>query len=68
MVRMILNLMTLEEDLKNIHLYMDHLARNISGFDNDPAATNLRDRLKIMEIHLNEAISEWPQLGLAPTL
>jgi len=64
MVKMILNLMALEEGLKNIHHYIDHLVGRFPGVENDPAVINLCDRLKTMEIRLHEVISQWPQLGL----
>lgn len=64
MLKMILNLMALEEGLKNVHHYLDHLAGNIPGFENDPVVINLRDRLQIMEFRLHEALSQWPQLGM----
>ncbi len=63
MVNMILNLMALEEDLKDIHHYMDRLAGKFPGVENDPTIINLCDRLKIMEVRLHEALSQWPQLG-----
>ncbi len=64
MVRMIVNLMTLEEDLKNVHHCLDSLAGNLPGFVEEPEAANLRDRLQVMETRLQEAISQWPQLGM----
>jgi hypothetical protein len=64
MVRMIVNLMTLEQDIKNVHHYLDHLAGNLPGFVEEPAAVNLRDRVQIMEVRVQEALSQWPHLGM----
>ncbi|MBM4294838.1 MAG: hypothetical protein FJ126_08055 [Deltaproteobacteria bacterium] len=64
MVRMIINLVTLEEDLKNIHHYVDHLAPEVPGRHDNPAVADLKDRLNNMEIRLHEAIRQWPQLGM----
>lgn len=64
MVRMIINLVTLEEDLKNIHHYVDHLAQEVPGLHDNPAVAGLKDRLNNVEIRLHEAIRQWPQLGM----
>lgn len=64
MVKMILNLMALEEGLNNINHYMDHLGGKFPEFGNDPLVANIKDRLQIMEVRLQETISQWPQLGV----
>lgn len=64
MVRMIINLVTLEEDLKNMHHYMDSLVREVPGLHDNPAVGALRDCLNNVEIRLHDAIRQWPQLGM----
>lgn len=64
MVKMIINLVTLEEDLKNIHHYVDHLAQEVPGLQSNPTLAGIKDRLHVVEIRLNEAIRQWPQLGM----
>jgi len=64
MLTMIVNLMVLEEEIKNAKIYLDHLASDFQEFNENPVALNLRDRLRIMEIHLHEALNQWPQLGM----
>ncbi|MFZ5452875.1 MAG: hypothetical protein ACOZF2_13545 [Thermodesulfobacteriota bacterium] len=64
MVKMMLNLLTLEDGLQNLHHCLDHLAGKHPGFENDPTILNLRDRLQILEQTLIEALIRWPQLGL----
>jgi hypothetical protein len=61
---MIINLVTLEEDLKNIHHYVDHLAQEVPGLHDNPAVGALRDCLNNVEMRLNETIRQWPQLGM----
>jgi len=62
MVRMIVNLVTLEEDLKNIHHYVDHLVQEVPGLHDNLTVAVLKDRLNDVEIRLHEAIRQWPQL------
>jgi hypothetical protein len=64
MVKMIINLVTLEKDLSNIHHYVDLLAQEVPGLYDNPAVAGLKDRLNDVEIRLHEAIRQWPQLGL----
>jgi hypothetical protein len=64
MVKMIFNLMTLEEDLKNMHHYVDSLVHEAPGLHDNPAVGALRDCLKNGGIRLHEAIRQWPQLGM----
>ena len=64
MLKMIINLATLEEDLKDIHHYVDSLVRETPGLHDNPAVGALRDRLNNVEIRLHEALRQWPQLGL----
>lgn len=64
MVKMVINLLVLEEEIKNVHDCLDHLARDFQGLTDNPAAIGLRDRLNIMEVRLHEALGQWPQLGL----
>jgi len=67
MVRMIVNLVTLEEDLKNIHQYVDHLAQEVPGLHDNPTLADLKDHLNNVKIRLHEAIRQWPQLGMDTT-
>ncbi|MEW6387164.1 MAG: hypothetical protein AB1491_06585 [Thermodesulfobacteriota bacterium] len=64
MVKMIFHLMALEEGLKNMHYYLEHLDGEFPGLKNDPMMINLMDRLRIMEETLHETLTQWPQLGL----
>jgi hypothetical protein len=64
MVKMIINLVTLEEDLKNMHHYVDHLAQEVPGLQGNPTVADLKDRLNNVEIRVHEAIRQWPQLGM----
>jgi hypothetical protein len=64
MVKMIIKLVTLEEDLKNIHHYVDSLVREAPGLYDNPTVGGLKDRLHNVEIRLHEAIRRWPQLGM----
>lgn len=64
MVKMVLNLLVLEEELKNVHGCLDHLARDFQGLADNQAAIGLRNRLGLMEVCLHKALEQWPQLGL----
>ncbi|MFA4902431.1 MAG: hypothetical protein WC600_06760 [Desulfobaccales bacterium] len=64
MVKMIINLVTLEDDLKNIHHYVDHLAQEVPGLHDNPTVADLKDHLNNVEIRLHEAIRQWPQLEM----
>jgi hypothetical protein len=64
MVKMIINLVSLEEDLKNIQHYVDHLTQEVPGLHDNPTVADLKDRLSDVEIRLHEAIRQWPQLGM----
>ena len=64
LVKMILNLLALEEGLQNIHYSLDHLSGQVPGFKHDPQIINLKDRLQIMEQTLNATLTQWLQLGL----
>ena len=64
MMKLIINLVTLEKDLKNIHHYVDFLVGEAPGLHDNPAVGVLRDCLNNVEIRLHEALRQWPQLGL----
>jgi len=64
MVRVIINLVALEEDLKNIHHYVDHLAQEVPGMHGNPTVGEIKNRLNDVGIRLHEAIRQWPQLGM----
>jgi hypothetical protein len=68
MVKMILNLLAVEQDIKKIHDYVDHMAGEFQGFDDNPVVITLRNHLKNLAVRHREAITQWPQLGADPTL
>lgn len=58
MVKMVFNLLALEEGVQNIHHYLDHLSGKLPGFKNDPTVINLRDRLQRLERTLHETLTQ----------
>ena len=67
MVKMILNMLAMEQDIKQIHHCVDRIAQDFQGFDEDPAVINLRKQLERLQSRQQEAMNQWPQLG-APIL
>jgi DNA anti-recombination protein RmuC len=63
MVKMILNLMAMEQDIKQIHAHVDRIARDFQGFDDDAAVISLRNHLNMLQSRQQEAVNLWPQLG-----
>jgi hypothetical protein len=63
MVKMILNLLDMEQDIKQIHDHVDRLAGEFQGFDENPAVVTLRNHLKMLQVRHQEAISLWPHLS-----
>ncbi len=61
-MQMIINLVTSEEDLKNIHHYVDKIAQEVPGLHDNPS--DLKNHLSDVEIRLHEAIRQWPHLGM----
>jgi hypothetical protein len=68
MVKMIMNLLAVEQDIQQIHDYMDHIAADFQEFDNNPAVLSLRNHLKMLQVRQQEAINQWPQMGAGPIL
>jgi ATP-dependent Clp protease adapter protein ClpS len=67
MMKMIVNLMTLEDDFNNIKEYVESLVQEMPGLHNHLAVCQLMDRLHNVEMRLHEAVRQWPQLGLGLT-
>jgi len=65
---MILNLLAVEQDIKQIQEHVDYIAGDFQGFDDNPAVITLRSHLKMLQVRHQEAINQWPQLGAGPIL
>ena len=63
MVRMALNLLALEKEIKDLQDYMDHLVREFQGVNEKLVTVHLKDRLHMMDTHLRAVLNEWPQIG-----
>jgi hypothetical protein len=64
MLKMIKDLMCVEDEISQVINHMDHLVHEIKGLGNNPVAVHIRQRLKIMEHRLQGALAQWPELGL----
>jgi|GEM_PF-4634890 len=64
MVKMALTLLALEQEIKDLQDYLDHLGRDFQGVNENPVTRHLRDRLHLMDAHLRTVLTEWPHLGL----
>ncbi len=64
MVKMALNLLALEQEIKNLRNYMNQLRRDSRSGDAGPVTSHLQDRLDLMDAHLRAALTAWPQLSL----
>jgi hypothetical protein len=63
MVKMILIMLAMEQDIKKILDYVDHIAGEFQGFDGNPVVITLRNHLENLAIRHQEAINQWSQLG-----
>lgn len=64
MVKMILELMAMEEELKKGQDYLRQLNEEVEGLQDNPSASLLQDRLVKLEWLLQDILTQWPHLGL----
>jgi len=64
MLKMIKDLMCVEDEISQVISQMDHLIHDIKGLGENPVARHIKHRLKIIENRLQWALAQWPELGL----
>jgi len=64
MLKMILELLAMEEELKKGQDYLRQLCEDVQGLQDNPATRLLQDRLTKVEGRLQDILTSWPHLGL----
>lgn len=64
MVKMVLDLLALAEELKKGQAYLRQLGAEIQGLQDNPTANLLQDQLVKLEWRLQDILTQWPHLGL----
>jgi hypothetical protein len=65
MLKMIKDLMCVEDEISQVISHMDHLIHEIKGLGRQSVGPVISSsRLKIMEHRLQGTLAQWPELGL----
>ncbi len=64
MVKIILELMAMAEEMNKSQAYLRQLLQDVQGLEDYPATALLQDRLTRLECRLQDMLTQWTHLGL----